>query len=119
LEESDLLKLGNILVAERLLFCRSIRQLKSRLTVRLDAGDLVPRADQQGNDRFAQTLRRHRLPRVDCSFFGAINQCQLVLLQGLRRISDLARANVLGALVGSFVVVLTISHWGKTVSSRR
>lgn len=36
---------------------------------------------------------------------GAINHGQLALLQGLRRISDLARANVLGALVGSFVVV--------------
>jgi antigen flippase len=46
--------------------------------------------------------------------FGAINHGQLALLQGLRRISDLARANVLGALVGSFVVVLIYFRLGQT-----
>ena len=45
---------------------------------------------------------------------GAINHGQLALLQGLRRISDLARANVLGALVGSLVVVLIYFTLGQT-----
>ncbi|MGC1863482.1 MAG: O-antigen translocase [Methylocystis sp.] len=37
---------------------------------------------------------------------SAISSGQLALLQGLRRIGDLARANVFGALVGSIVTVL-------------
>ncbi|HEY8032701.1 MAG TPA: O-antigen translocase [Methylocella sp.] len=37
---------------------------------------------------------------------SAISSGQLALLQGLRRIGDLARANVFGALVGSLVTVL-------------
>lgn len=38
--------------------------------------------------------------------FGAISSGQLALLQGLRRIGDLTRANMLGALLGSIVTVL-------------
>ena len=45
--------------------------------------------------------------------FGAISSGQLALLQGLRRIGDLARANVLGALVGSIVTVLIYFAFGE------
>jgi PST family polysaccharide transporter len=45
--------------------------------------------------------------------FGAISSGQLALLQGLRRIGDLARANVLGAVVGSIVTVLIYFAFGE------
>ena len=45
---------------------------------------------------------------------SAINHGQLALLQGLRRIGDLARANVLGSLAGSLVVVLIYFALGQT-----
>jgi PST family polysaccharide transporter len=45
--------------------------------------------------------------------FGAISSGQLALLRGLRRIGDLARANVLGALVGSIVTVLIYYAFGE------
>lgn len=45
--------------------------------------------------------------------FGAISSGQLALLQGLRRIGDLARANVLSALLGSIVTVLIYFAFGE------
>jgi PST family polysaccharide transporter len=44
---------------------------------------------------------------------SAINSGQLALLQGLRRIGDLARANVFGALASSLVTVLIYFAWGQ------
>jgi enterobacterial common antigen flippase len=45
---------------------------------------------------------------------NAISYGQLALLQGLRRIGDMARANVLGSLAGSFVVILIYFALGQT-----
>jgi PST family polysaccharide transporter len=45
--------------------------------------------------------------------FGAISSGQLALLQGLRRIGDMARANVLGAVVGSILTVLIYFAFGE------
>ncbi len=45
--------------------------------------------------------------------FGAISSGQLALLQGLRRIGDLARANVVGAFAGSIVTILIYFVFGE------
>jgi PST family polysaccharide transporter len=44
---------------------------------------------------------------------SAISSGQLALLQGLRRIGDLARANVFGALASTLVTVLIYFAWGQ------
>ena len=46
-------------------------------------------------------------------FFGAINQGQAALIQGLRRIADLARMNALGALAGAVASVALVAWLGE------
>lgn len=46
-------------------------------------------------------------------FFGAVSSGQAALIQGLRRISDLAQLNVLGALAGTMLGLPLIWFWGE------
>lgn len=46
-------------------------------------------------------------------FFGAVSAAQIALLQGLRRIGDLARANMVGAVIGTIASVPLIYIWGE------
>jgi PST family polysaccharide transporter len=46
-------------------------------------------------------------------FFGSVSAGQLALVQGMRRIGDLARANVLGALCGTLFSIPIVWIWGK------
>jgi antigen flippase len=45
--------------------------------------------------------------------FGAVAGGQLVLLQGMRRIGDLAKTNIFGALAGLVVSIPVVFLWGK------
>lgn len=46
-------------------------------------------------------------------FFGTVSAGQAALIQGLRRIADLAKQNVLGALVGTVLGLPLIWFWGE------
>lgn len=52
-------------------------------------------------------------------FFGAVAAGQIALLQGMRRIADLARANVLGALLGTMAAVAVVYYYVKTGDGNR
>lgn len=43
--------------------------------------------------------------------FGAMSAGQMALLQGMRRIADLARTNVLGALFGTLLSIVVVYFW--------
>jgi antigen flippase len=45
------------------------------------------------------------------AFCGDISAAQLALVQGMRKIRDLAKMNVLGALYGTFFGVLIVYYW--------
>src|SRR6266850_2973400 len=45
------------------------------------------------------------------AFCGDISAAQLALVQGMRRIADLARMNVLGALYGTVFGILIVYYW--------
>jgi PST family polysaccharide transporter len=44
-------------------------------------------------------------------FCKVVSECQMALLQGLRRIGEFARIGVLGALLGTVVAVPVVYHW--------
>jgi PST family polysaccharide transporter len=46
-------------------------------------------------------------------FFGAVSSGQIALVQGMRRIADLARAGVWGGLYGTLLSILIIYFYGK------
>jgi enterobacterial common antigen flippase len=46
-------------------------------------------------------------------FFGAVSSGQIALVQGMRRIADLARANVWGGLYGTLLSILIIYRFGR------
>jgi PST family polysaccharide transporter len=46
-------------------------------------------------------------------FLGAVSGGQVALVQGFRRIADLARLSVLGALLGTVISIPVIFLWGK------
>ncbi len=52
-------------------------------------------------------------------FLGAVSAGQIALLQGMRRIADLARANVLGALLGTICAVLVVYGFTRTGDGNR
>lgn len=52
-------------------------------------------------------------------FFGAVSAGQIALVQGLRRIADLARANVLGALLGMITSVSVVWYFARTGDAQR
>jgi enterobacterial common antigen flippase len=45
--------------------------------------------------------------------FGAVSNGQTALIQGMRRIADLARLSVLGAFLGTLLSLPMIFYWGK------
>jgi len=47
-------------------------------------------------------------------FLSLISGSQTALLQGLRKISELAKVNVIGALVTTFIGLLTVWFWGQS-----
>ena len=46
-------------------------------------------------------------------FFGCVTGGQMALLQGMRRIADLARVNILGALAGTILSIPLVFLWGQ------
>ena len=52
-------------------------------------------------------------------FFGAVSAGQIALVQGMRRIADLARANVLGALLGTVFAVAVVYYFVQTGDGNR
>jgi len=52
-------------------------------------------------------------------FFGAVSAGQIALVQGMRRIADLARANVLGAFLGMICGVSVVYHFARSGDGNR
>jgi len=52
-------------------------------------------------------------------FFGAVSAGQIALVQGMRRIADLARANVMGALLGTVSCVAVVYYFVRAGDGNR